>query len=54
MVWPFAEDECWQIGPTHGKDTTNGYKASALDLAPDMFLRKYYTFNLCIRITVLA
>ena len=40
MVWPFANNECWQIGPTHGQDTKRNYTASALDLAPDLFLRK--------------
>ena len=39
MLWPFANTECWQIGATHGTNA-NGYSASALDLAPSLYLRK--------------
>ena len=41
MVWPFANTECWQIGPTHGRNARGQNMKSALDLAPDLYHGKY-------------
>ena len=40
MVWPWKEEECWELSPTHnGVDQTevDEYIPSALDMAPSLY-----------------